>query len=62
MVPGLVETHIHLDKTCILDRVAISEGTVSEAIRETAQAKRGFTAEDVLPAAVARSRRASVMG
>lgn len=47
LVPGLVETHVHLDKTCILDRVAISEGTVHEAIRETAQAKRGFTADDV---------------
>jgi cytosine/creatinine deaminase len=47
VVPGLVETHIHLDKTCILDRVAISEGTVHEAIRETAQAKRSFTADDV---------------
>jgi len=44
---GFVETHIHLDKTCILDRVAISEGTVQEAIRETAQAKRSFTANDV---------------
>jgi cytosine/creatinine deaminase len=42
VVPGLVETHVHLDKTCILDRVAISEGTVQEAIRETAQAKRSL--------------------
>ena len=47
VVPGLVETHIHLDKTCILDRVAIREGTVQEAIRETARAKRSFTVEDV---------------
>lgn len=47
VVPGLVETHVHLDKTCILDRVAISDGTVQEAIRETARAKRSFTAEDV---------------
>src|SRR3984957_13845480 len=48
VVPGFVETHIHLDKTCILDRVAISEGTVQEAIRETAQAKRSFTTDDVV--------------
>ena len=47
VVPGLVETHIHLDKTCILDRCALSEGTLAEAVRETAIAKRGFTAEDV---------------
>src|SRR5579863_2107053 len=47
VVSGLIETHIHLDKTCILDRCRIEEGTVAEAVRETAAAKRGFTAEDV---------------
>jgi cytosine deaminase len=46
-VPGMIETHIHLDKTCILDRCRIEEGTVAEAVRETAAAKRGFTVEDV---------------
>jgi cytosine deaminase len=44
---GLIETHIHLDKTCILDRCRIEEGTVAEAVRETAAAKRSFTVEDV---------------
>jgi cytosine deaminase len=44
---GLIETHIHLDKTCILDRCRIEEGTVAEAVRETAAAKRDFTVEDV---------------
>jgi cytosine deaminase len=47
VVPGLIETHIHLDKTCILDRCRTEEGTVAEAVRETAAAKRGFTIEDV---------------
>jgi cytosine deaminase len=47
VVPGLIETHIHLDKTCILDRCRTEEGTVIEAVRETAIAKRAFTAEDV---------------
>ncbi|WP_213769835.1 amidohydrolase family protein [Bradyrhizobium sp. dw_78] len=47
VVPGMIETHIHLDKTCILDRCRIEEGTVAEAVRETAAAKRNFTAEDV---------------
>jgi cytosine/creatinine deaminase len=47
LVPGLIETHIHLDKTCILDRCRIEEGTVAEAVRETAAAKRDFTVEDV---------------
>ncbi len=47
VVPGLVETHIHLDKTCILDRCRSEEGTVAEAVRETSAAKRGFTVDDV---------------
>jgi cytosine/creatinine deaminase len=47
VLPGLIETHIHLDKTCILDRCRIEEGTVVEAARETAAAKRNFTVEDV---------------
>jgi cytosine deaminase len=47
VVPGMIETHIHLDKTCILDRCRIVEGTVAEAVRQTAAAKRDFTLEDV---------------
>jgi cytosine/creatinine deaminase len=47
VVPGLIETHIHLDKTCILDRCRTEEGTVTEAVRETSAAKRDFTVEDV---------------
>ena len=44
---GFVETHIHLDKSCILDRVKSDKGDVAEAIAETARAKASFTAEDV---------------
>jgi cytosine deaminase len=47
VVPGMIETHIHLDKTCILDRCRIEEGTVAEAVRQTASAKREFTVDDV---------------
>jgi len=47
LVPGLVETHVHLDKTCILDRCPASEGSVAEAVRLTSKAKAGFTPEDV---------------
>jgi cytosine/creatinine deaminase len=47
VVPGLIETHMHLDKTCILDRCRIEDGTVQEAVRETAAAKKNFTVEDV---------------
>lgn len=48
LVPGLIETHIHLDKTCILDRCTIEHGTVAEAVRETRAAKRSFTHADIL--------------
>ena len=47
LIPGLVETHLHLDKTCILDRCTASEGSVAEAVRLTSAAKRDFTPEDV---------------
>ncbi len=47
VVPGFVETHIHLDKSCILDRCQSRDGTLAEAIGEVAAAKRGFTAQDV---------------
>ena len=45
--PGFVETHIHLDKSCILDRISSTRGGLDEAIGEVAQLKREFTAEDV---------------
>src|SRR5215469_9494863 len=45
--PGFVETHIHLDKSCILDRVKSEKGDLDEAIAEAAKAKAGFTPEDV---------------
>ena len=54
--PGLIETHIHLDKSCILDRCKAETGDLDEAIREVAAAKKKFTPEDVH----ARARRAKV--
>ncbi len=53
VIPGFVETHIHLDKSCVIDRCAIDEGTLAEAIRETARVKRDFTVVDI----AARARR-----
>ncbi|ADU68351.1 amidohydrolase family protein [Pantoea sp. At-9b] len=47
VLPGLLETHIHLDKACIIDRCRQQEGTLAEAIRETARAKADFSEEDV---------------
>src|SRR5215204_4472698 len=45
--PGFIETHIHLDKSCILDRCKAEKGDLEEAIKEVAKAKKEFTAEDV---------------
>lgn len=45
--PGFVETHIHLDKSRILDRCKAERGELDEAIAEVAKAKKAFTAEDV---------------
>ncbi|HEV8307740.1 MAG TPA: amidohydrolase family protein [Methylomirabilota bacterium] len=45
--PGFVETHIHLDKSRLLDRCRSDEGTLEEAIGQVAAAKKAFTAEDV---------------
>lgn len=47
VLPGLVETHIHLDKSCIIDRCRIVEGTLKEAISEAARAKAAFTETDI---------------
>ena len=45
--PGLIETHIHLDKSCILDRCKAERGDLEEAIGEVARAKKDFTPDDV---------------
>ncbi len=47
VIPGFVETHIHLDKSCILDRCAGEQGTLDEAIASVAAAKRSFTEADI---------------
>ena len=47
VTPGFVETHIHLDKSCILDRCKSADGTLKEAIAAVAAAKRAFTEADV---------------
>ena len=47
VTPGLVETHIHLDKSCLLGRCNCEQGTLDEAIAEVASAKKTFTEEDV---------------
>lgn len=44
--PGFVETHIHLDKSCILERCGDS-GDLDAAISEVARLKHDFTVDDV---------------
>jgi cytosine/creatinine deaminase len=45
--PGLIETHIHLDKSDILSRCKAEKGDLEEAIGEVAKQKKLFTPEDV---------------
>jgi cytosine deaminase len=47
VIPGFVETHIHLDKSCILDRCQSRRGTLAEAIAEVAAAKLAFEEDDI---------------
>lgn len=53
VTPGLVDAHIHLDKALLDDRAPSREGSLAEALRVTAEAKRSFTRDDIL----ARARR-----
>lgn len=46
VLPGFVDSHIHLDKSCILDRCS-AEGSLAEAIAEVARLKRDFDEADV---------------
>jgi cytosine deaminase len=60
--PGFVETHIHLDKSCILDRCKSERGDLEEAIAEAARAKAAFTPEDVHARAVRTLEKAILQG
>ena len=51
-VPGFIESHIHLDKACILDRCKSEQGTLDEAIREVSAAKESFTMDDIRARAI----------
>ncbi|WP_217588107.1 amidohydrolase family protein [Lentibacillus saliphilus] len=48
LIPGLVESHIHLDKALIADRLANKSGTLQEALQVTAKLKPTFTKEDIV--------------
>jgi cytosine deaminase len=46
VLPGFVESHIHLDKSCLLDRCS-GAGSLKDSIAAVAAAKRDFTVEDI---------------
>ncbi|RYE74768.1 MAG: amidohydrolase, partial [Hyphomicrobiales bacterium] len=45
VIPGFVDSHIHLDKSCLL--ACCGTGDLKEAIRTVSALKQGFTVEDV---------------
>ncbi|WP_223870794.1 amidohydrolase family protein [Salipiger aestuarii] len=47
IIRGFVDSHLNLDKTCILDRAQNQTGTLKGALDAVTTAKRAFTAEDV---------------
>lgn len=47
LIPGLVESHIHLDKALIANRKPNKSGTLQEAIHVTAELKPTFTEDDI---------------
>ena len=47
VVPGLVDTHVHLDKACLICRCLDAGGGLKGAIAAVSQLKREFTVEDV---------------
>lgn len=62
VVPGFVETHLHLDKSCLLGRCDCGGGTLREAVAAVSAAKRTFTVEDVYARAAATLERAIAQG
>ena len=47
VVAGFVDTHVHLDKACLLGRCSHVKGGLKEAIAAVSALKREFTVEDV---------------
>ena len=47
MIPGLIESHLHLEKAFVKDRKPNRSGTLMEAIAVTASLKPTFTREDI---------------
>jgi cytosine deaminase len=60
--PGFVDSHVHLDKSCISDRCHCERGTLQEAIAAVAAAKAAFTEDDIYSRARRSLERAIVQG
>ena len=61
VLPGFVETHIHLDKSCILDRCKM-QGGLEDAIAEVVGLKADFTEDDVAERAAKTLRKCVLKG
>jgi cytosine deaminase len=62
LLPGLVDSHIHLEKAFLLDRMPREAETLGEAIALTAGLKPGFTREDIRARSIRVIERAVVHG
>jgi cytosine deaminase len=62
VLSGFVDTHIHLDKACLLGRCGHNHASVGEAIKAVAAMKRDFTVEDVYQRGARVLERAIVAG
>src|SRR5919198_6266926 len=62
VIAGFVESHIHLDKSHILERCDCKEGTLAEAIASVAAAKRSFTEPDIYARAQRTLEKAIIQG
>ena len=47
VTPGFVESHIHLDKSCLIDRISSEGGGLGDAIDQVTRLKSEFSPEDV---------------
>ncbi|MFD0979566.1 amidohydrolase family protein [Tropicimonas aquimaris] len=47
VIAGFADSHLHLDKACLLDRTSNPSGTLKGAIEAVSAAKRDFTTADV---------------
>lgn len=62
LLPGLVETHIHLDKALLLDRLSGDVTTLEDAIAKSGELKRFFTAADINERSMRVIRQAVIRG